>query len=311
MFPHIRLLIGLLTAAGVATAEPRPTPQPPPAPAVAPAPVPAAGTELRVGSVPEGLAVARVYAKHVSVGGFPVLGSAKVSDYALLEAGYLIGLMLKDRADVRDALIRNRVRFVVMAASEMTTDVPEHSDLTPKDYWDRRARGLGATSRRPAVSCGEENLLKLRGDPYAAENILIHEFAHAMHEMGLKSVDKTFDGRLEKAYQAAKEKGLWKGTYAATNRNEYWAEMVQSWFACNRTDDNQHNHVNSREDLIKYDPAGAELVAEAFRGATWVYVPPAKRTDKAHLAGLDVQKLPRFEWPERLKKPLEELKKKK
>lgn len=51
-----------------------------------------------------------------------------------------------------------------MAQDEMTTDVPEHCDLRPKDYWDRRARRLGATDARPAVSCGEENLLCLPGD---------------------------------------------------------------------------------------------------------------------------------------------------
>jgi hypothetical protein len=263
---------------------------------------------LKVGPVPESLGAAKFYAKHVAVGGFPVLGSAKVGDYAMLEAGYLIGLMLKDRPDIRDALIQNRVKFVVMAAGEMTTDVPEHADLTPKDYWDRRARGLGATRRRPAVSCGEENLLRLRGDPYITENILIHEFAHAMHEMGLKTVDKEFDGRLEKTYRAALEKGLWKGTYAASNRSEYFAEIVQSYFACNRTNDREHNHVNSREELAKYDPEGAKLVAEVFRDAKWVYVPPDRRMQKAHLAGLDVEKLPRFEWPQRLRKPLEELK---
>ena len=38
--------------------------------------------------------------------------------------------------------------------------------MTPKAYWDKRARGLGATPERPAVSCGEENLLNLQGDWY-------------------------------------------------------------------------------------------------------------------------------------------------
>ncbi|MFQ5808669.1 MAG: alpha/beta hydrolase [Armatimonadota bacterium] len=31
-----------------------------------------------------------------------------------------------------------------MSEDEFTTDVPEHSDLEPAAYWDRRARGLGA-----------------------------------------------------------------------------------------------------------------------------------------------------------------------
>ena len=48
----------------------------------------------------------------------------------------------------------------------------------------------------PYCSCGEENLLAYPGDPYAAENILIHEFAHNIHLRGMVNVDATFDTRL-------------------------------------------------------------------------------------------------------------------
>ena len=44
----------------------------------------------------------------------------------------------------------------------------------------------------------------------------------------MKAIDPTFDQRLSDAYQKAIDAGLWKGTYAATNRQEYWAEGVQS-----------------------------------------------------------------------------------
>ena len=59
-----------------------------------------------------------------------------------------------------------------------------------------RARGLGGR----ITSCGEENLLNLPGDRYRRENILIHEFAHAIHEMGLNHIDERFDGRLRKCF---------------------------------------------------------------------------------------------------------------
>jgi hypothetical protein len=189
-----------------------------------------------------------------------------------------------------------------MAHDEFTTMVPEHSDLKPARYWDKRARGLGATPRRPAVSCGEENLLAYPGDPYAKENILIHEFAHAVHEMALNEVDPTFDGRLKKAYDAAKGAGLWQGSYAATSRNEYWAEGVQSWFDCNRENDRAHNHVNTRAELKEYDPALARLVAEVFGDGPWRYRKPAARPQaaRAHLQGYDAARAPRFAWPEDL-----------
>src|SRR5262249_46349780 len=169
------------------------------------------------------------YKKYVSAGGLPVLSSEKVSDEGLQEAAYLIGQMLADRQDILQAMIKNRARFVVMAPMEMTTDVPEQRNMTPKDYWDKRARGLGGR----ITSCGEENLLNLKGDRYRNENILIHEFSHAIASQGLRTVDPKFDGRLKETYSRAMDKELWKDTYAATNAAEYWAECVQSYFDCN------------------------------------------------------------------------------
>ena len=257
----------------------------------------------------QSLGLAPVYRKHVDVGGFPVLGSAKASDFALLEAAYLIERMLQQRPDVRRALMASKTRFAVMAPQELTTEIPEHGDLRPKDYWDRRARGLGATDARPAVSCGEENLLCLPGDPYAAENILIHEFAHAIHEMGLNKIDGEFDRRLRQAYEQALEDGLWKGTYAATNHNEYWAEGAQSWFDTNRPPDHDHNHVDTREELKEYDPRLAALAAEAFGDTEWRYVRPSQRkpAERSHLEGFDLATAPRFEWPKHLTRLGEEI----
>ncbi len=240
------------------------------------------------------------YKKFVSANGIPVIASEKVSDYALLEAAYIVNNMLAGRNDLRDAIARNKIRVVVMAATELTTDVPEHSDLKPKDYWDRRARGLGATKVRPAVSCGEENLLCYPGDPYFGENILIHEFAHTIHEIALKEVDPAFDGRLKAAYEEAMKKGLWQGTYAATNHHEYWAEGVQIWFHANRTLMPIHNFVATRKQLEDYDPNLARLLREVFRDNEWRWVPPIVRSDLAHLSGFRFEKAPTFAWPKGL-----------
>src|SRR5262245_46024183 len=155
--------------------------------------------------VREALRLDPFYQKFTHYKGLPVLSSAKVSDRGLLEARYLISQMLANRDDVLRALVRNRARFVVMAPTEMTTDVPEQRHMRPKAYWDKRARGLGGR----VTSCGEENLLNLRGDRYRNENILVHEFAHAIHNYGLRSVDRTFDSRLRAVYARAMKKGLW------------------------------------------------------------------------------------------------------
>jgi hypothetical protein len=234
------------------------------------------------------------YEKCVSLDGFPVLGSAKVSDFALFEAAYVVDRMLADRPEALRALTKARVRLAVMAWDERTMDVPEHSDLTPPAYWNRRARGLGATQHRPAVSCAEENLLGYPGDPYSTENILVHEFAHAVHEMAMSQLDPTFDARLKTAFEEARAKGLWDDTYAATNRAEYFAEGAQSWFDTNRPPDSQHNDVDRREELEAYDPVLAALVSEAFGGTSWRYVRPEDRaeSERAHLSGFDRAKAP-------------------
>ncbi len=257
---------------------------------------------FRITTPPTDWKLSPVYVKHVSVHGFPVLGSAKVSNHAILEAANLIDKMLVHRKDILEALAKNKVRFAVMSVVERTTDIPEHGDLKPAKYWDRRARELGPTRARPAVSCGEENLLGLPGDPYAKESILVHEFAHAIHLMGLNSIDKDFDQRLRQTYRAALERGLWKGTYAASNPEEYWAEGVQSWFDTNRANDHDHNDVDTRAKLEKYDPALAKLIASVFRDNPWRYQHPAKRKDKGHLNGFDPAKGPRFAWSPELEK---------
>jgi alpha-glucosidase len=212
------------------------------------------------------------YKKHVDYKGFSILASARVSDAALLEARYLIDKLLGEREDILKAMIKARCRFMVMAPTEMTTDVPEQRHMD-KAYWDKRARGLGGK----LSSCGEENLLNLKGDRYKQENILIHEFNHAIHKHGLSAVDPTFDKRLREAYDKAMDAGLWKDTYVATNRGEYWAEGAQAYFDCMRP----QFGANTREKLQKYDPGLFALVDEVYKQSKFRYV----RYDKRPAAG--------------------------
>jgi hypothetical protein len=256
----------------------------------------------KVGSVSDELRkefnLGAFYQKALVVENFPIVSSSKVRDEALLESRWIINSMLKNRPDILRALAKNKVRLAIMAWNERTSDVPEHADLHPHAFWNRRARGLGPTVHRPCVSCAEENILNFPKDPYNTENILVHEFAHAIHDMGLKTVDPTFNGRLLKVYQAAKKKGLWKGKYAMQNHHEYWAEATQSWFWNNRENDHDHNHVNTREELVAYDPAVAALCKEVYGENNWHYrrSDDLTRPDRGHLAGLDRAKLPTFAW---------------
>lgn len=273
---------------------------------VAAASAAAVGDDCTVTAVPaaerDRLGLAPFYTQYVrAIGGIPVVASERVQPEALVEAAWLIDQMLAGRPEVAAAIARSPVRFVVMAHDERTTDVPEHADLEPPAYWDRRARGLGATLERPATSCGEENLLCFPGDPYAEENILIHEFAHTIHQIGLAQVDLTFEPRLRAAFAEAQQAGRWAGTYARENPAEYWAEGVQSWFSCNRTHDSEHGAVNSPAAVAEHDPPLAALLTEVFGGTPWCYVRPHDREEagRRHLGGFDRDRGPRFDWDSR------------
>lgn len=252
------------------------------------------------------------YQKALVVEGFPIVASAEVPDPALQEAAAVVEDMLINRPDVLRKLAENKIRLGIMAVDERTCDLPEHSDLTPAAYWNRRARGLGASHERPVVSCGEENLLHNPGDHYLTESIMVHEFAHAIHLMAINDLDPTFDKRLKTTYEAAMEKGLWKDMYAAENSREYFAEAVQSWFNTNRENDAIHNHVNTREELIEYDPDLAKLCAEVFGENDWRYVraDDPSRQNEAHLKNLDRSKLKPFAWTEEEQAAFDALEKK-
>lgn len=244
--------------------------------------------------------------------GFPIVASAKVNPYALKEAEYLINLMLAKRPDVREAMVKSGARLCILGHNEFTTDLPEFARLakgsTPaaemqlvsaKDYWDARARGTGGSQSDPFCSVGEENLLCFDGDPYPTESILIHEFAHNIHLRGMLNVDSTFDSRLRVAFTRAMNSGLWKGKYASVNHHEYFAEGVQSWFDNNRENDHDHNHVNTRAELIEYHPVLAAICREVFGDTELRYTHPNTRLHD-HLRGYIPDQSPRFCWPAHL-----------
>jgi|GEM_PF-1659543 len=223
-----------------------------------------------VSSVPAALGLNSFYKKYLDASGIPVVSSAKVPDEALIQARNSINQMLDKRPDVVVKMKQNKIRVAIMAETEVTTDIPEHSDLYtafPGTDWNTRARGLGATLQRPACSCAEENLLCKPSDRYLGEDILMHEFAHGIHQMGINFVDPGFDKELEGVYKEAIAKGLWANTYAASNYIEYWAEGVQDWFDVNKESipsNGIHNSINTREELKAYDPKLYELISRYF-----------------------------------------------
>src|SRR5262249_41555644 len=84
-------------------------------------------------------------------------------------------------------------------------------------------------------------------------------------DSALGLIDSGWRRRLGQTYRAALDKGLWKNAYAASNQAEYWAEICQSYFDCNRINNWNHASIATREQLKLYDPEGYELVRSTFK----------------------------------------------
>jgi hypothetical protein len=184
-------------------------------------------------------------------------------------------------------MVKKKMRVGVMAQSESTTDIPEHRDrkrpgrddirltpqekanydkpggiagMTDKEYWDRRARGLGGNP----TTCAEENLLGYPGTRYFGENIFVHEFAHGIMGVAIRTADPALFAEIQSAYKGAMSKGLWKNHYASTNANEYWAEGTQTWFWSNYEYMDGETRVQTPEDLQRYDSKLYELLSRVY-----------------------------------------------
>lgn len=206
----------------------------------------------QVTGIPEGKNIPSFYQKYIETEGLYVTSSGKVSDEALLKACDIISLMLAKRPDVKAHMVKKGCHVMIIGKDEETCDLPEFAHICNCEdsikYWNWRARGFGgAPEDEFSSSCGEENLLALPQDKYVGENILIHEFAHLIHTVGIVGVEPDFNERLEALRQNTIRKGLWEKTYAVSNKEEYFAECVQSFFNCNRYAEpanGVHNWVN-------------------------------------------------------------------
>lgn len=220
--------------------------------------------------VPDSLHLDKFYKKYLDANGIAISASWRVPDSAMVQAWKIVDFMTRDLPKpVLDAMVKVKTRVSVMARYEGTTDIPEHAYLAADTTlnWDVRARGLGGDLELPLTSCAEENLLAYQIDKYHAEDILIHEFAHSIHLIGIVQVDSTFNSKLEKLLNQAVAKGKYANTYAKTDIYEYWAEGVQNWFNVNAEvpkPDGKHNQLNTREELKRYDPDLYQVISMYF-----------------------------------------------
>jgi len=226
--------------------------------------------DYKITAPPQELGLDSFYKKYSNVNGIHIISSHRVPDSAFVKACEIIDFMTTGLPKkILKQMVKVDTRVGIMARYEGTTDIPEHAHLANDTTlnWDVRARGLGGDIKLPLTTCAEENLLCYQIDKYHAEDILIHEFAHTIHGVGIIPLDDSFNDLLQEKLDAAMAAGKYKNTYAATNIWEYWAEGVQNWFNVNaevEKVDGKHNWVNTREDMKKYDPDLYKIVSNYF-----------------------------------------------
>jgi hypothetical protein len=201
------------------------------------------------------------YKKYLDVQGLPVASSTEVADEALQRTYFLVTHLLAGRSDILAAMVKNGTRLIVIGKDQVYTDMPEYRNSRNPAYLNERVRGTGGFD---VTSFGEENLLNLPLDRYDDESIAIHEFCHTI-DAALSRIDPAWRERLSQTYRGALSRGLWKNAYTSTNSAEYWAEICQSYFDCNRINNWNHAAIGTREQLKLYDPEGYELVRSTFQ----------------------------------------------
>ena len=165
--------------------------------------------------------------------GIVVKAGEKTTPAVVDKALAIIDMMLEKIPEVAEELVRRGAEVSVFGLLENAYDVPEHR----MGYLlaTRHVAGYGGEMTNPASSISEANVIRLRTGRYATsypnEMILVHEFGHAIHLVGMNGLkDQTLADMIRKAYQHASDNGLWPDTYAISNYEEYFATLSTVWF---------------------------------------------------------------------------------
>lgn len=200
------------------------------------------------------------YKKYIDVKGMPVAAHADVADMALQRTYDIVTHLLAGRSDILQTMVSNQTYLIVIGKNQVYTDMPEYRNHPNPTFQNERVRGTGGNP----TSFGEENLLSLPIDRYDDESIGVHEFCHTI-DSTLRRIDPMWEKRRSAAFENVRVKRLWNLTYAGSNPAEYWAEICQSYFDCNRVNNWNHGPAGRREQLKVYDPMGYELCRLIFK----------------------------------------------
>lgn len=207
------------------------------------------------------------FTKQLDYRGIPIKACEVVSNEALFAAYERLAMMLDRLPNAASNLARAKVELHIIGRNQVTTDLPEWRQDKGKplpEYngltRDERTRGMGGQ----LVSCGEENLLKLKNDSYLGRDICVHEFAHAIRNYGMS---RAMRSRFDQQYRSSLDTNLWTGSYAATNPDEFFAELTMWYFGTHGDLGMSGSKPKDGPDGLKaYDPAAFKLLDDFYTG---------------------------------------------
>jgi alpha-L-arabinofuranosidase len=220
------------------------------------------------------------FSKAIYFRGIPIKSSKEVVDEALVAARDRLAIMLTNLPGVCENLRAAHAELHIIGRDQVTSDLPEwrfekgkrlpeYNGLTI----DQRTRGMGGR----ISSCGEENLLKLDKDRYLGRDICVHEFSHCIYQFG---IPRDLRDRFRRQYKASLAKGLWDKAYAASNDDEFFAELAMWYFG---THGDLHmtgpKPAGGPDGLKTYDPDAFALFDQFFSGR--IKISPTTRADSS------------------------------
>ncbi|WP_437583230.1 hypothetical protein ACSAGD_13205 [Paramicrobacterium sp. CJ85] len=165
--------------------------------------------------------------------------------------------------------------LAVYASLENAYLIPEHRGGYDPEMYDVEGYG-GSTYNNCVSSISERNVLRTRDNAnpdlntgYPNENILIHEFGHAVRLVGIETLEDTsLSDEFYEVYKNAYNSGLWPNTYAISNSDEFFATLSAIWFdvMAEKPDwsDGVRSPINTRAELKEYDPKAYDFFAKVY-----------------------------------------------
>ena len=203
--------------------------------------------------------------------GIQVRASGAVATEALEVAADIVRTMLLHRTDIAQRMVEVGASLAIIPKDGYITEIPELAFLRGRldpngDPYDSfRVRGAGGVPGQTTTVTSEENLLDLVEDQarFWAEDITVHEWAHAMENLGFD--DETRQVWLG-LFGRAREAGLWPNAFGmrVEGGREFFAEMSQSYLGVN-------NEIGGPEDLYSEGTDGIQ--AEIFAALEDIYGP--------------------------------------